>query len=393
MNNLIKELKTSSQKNIIILALISVLPFTIYFLFFALNINSDYRITEITSCFFAFKIFYLFCFSLIFNLNNKKNTLVTFLIFLFVGILSVLIPSSEFTFKYIIDIDKKFILFVHTILNKNLFLDIIFFIMFALSFNQYKDYKDINQAFTFSANIMILTSIVPAIISIMFMMFFAAVINLFKGIIINIFDDTLIVFNVFILSVFYIFAFTPFIIYFLYKKDVKNISIYFSRIIMYISLYNIIKHLFSIIIPIIPYSSPYDIRINFIIYNVALAIGAVNLFFVRMDYKSSIFTKLVYIVFPVIAFIFNIIILTSTIYRIKEYGISPNKLTLIFTNIIMLIHFILIIFDNIKSLKKLNSIKNIKDIILTNNRSYYVYVYGIIAFIVCFIMPLFYNVF
>ena len=393
MNNLTKELKISSQKNIIILALISVLPFTIYFLFFALNINSDYRITEITSYFFTFRIFYLFCFSLIFNLDNKKNIFITFLIFLFVGILSVIIPSSEFTFKDIIDIDKKLIFFVHTILNKNLFLDIIFFIIFALSFNQYKNYKDINQAFTFSANIMILTSIIPAIISIMFMMFFAGVINLFKGIIINIFDDTLIVFNVFILSVFYIFAFTPFIIYFLYKKDVKNISIYFSRMIMYISLYNIIKHLFSIIVPIISYSSPYDIRINFIIYNVALTIGVVNLFFVRMDYKSSIFTKLVYIIFPVIAFIFNIIILTSTIYRIKEYGISPNKLTLILTNIIMLIHFILIIFDNIKSLKKLDSIKNIKDIILTNNRSYYVYVYGIIAFIVCFIMPLFYNVF
>lgn len=392
MNNLTKELKISSQKNIIILALISVLPFTIYFLFFALNINSDYRITEITSYFFTFRIFYLFCFSLIFNLDNKKNIFITFLIFLFVGILSVIIPSSEFTFKDIIDIDKKLIFFVHTILNKNLFLDIIFFIIFALSFNQYKNYKDINQAFTFSANIMIITSI-PAIISIMFMMFFAGVINLFKGIIINIFDDTLIVFNVFILSVFYIFAFTPFIIYFLYKKDVKNISIYFSRMIMYMSLYNIIKHLFSIIVPIISYSSPYDIRINFIIYNVALTIGVVNLFFVRMDYKSSIFTKLVYIVFPVIAFIFNIIILTSTIYRIKEYGISPNKLTLILTNIIMLIHFILIIFDNIKSLKKLDSIKNIKDIILTNNRSYYVYVYGIIAFIVCFIMPLFYNVF
>ncbi|MEI0447664.1 hypothetical protein R4J03_11470 [Brachyspira intermedia] len=305
----------------------------------------------------------------------------------------MIIPSSEFTFKDIIDIDKKLIFFVHTILNKNLFLDIIFFIIFALSFNQYKNYEDINQAFTFSANIMILTSIIPAIISVMFMMLFVAVINLFKGIITNIFNDTLIIFNVFILSVFYIFAFTPFIIYFLYKKDVKNISIYFSRMIMYISLYNIVKHLFSIMMPIISYSSPYDIRINFIIYNVALAIGAVNLFFVRMDYKSSIFTKLVYIVFPVIAFIFNIIILTSTIYRIKEYGISPNKLTLILTNIIMLIHFILIIFDNIKSLKKLDSIKNIKDIILTNNRSYYVYVYGIIAFIVCFIMPLFYNVF
>ncbi|WP_297297945.1 hypothetical protein [uncultured Brachyspira sp.] len=386
-------LKTPLQKNIIVSALISVLPFTIYFLFFASSINSDYRITDITSYFFAFKIFYLFCFSLIFNLDNKKNIFITFLIFLFIGILSVFIPSSEFTFKDIIYIDKKLIFFVHTILNKNLFLDIIFFIMFALSFNQYRNYKDINKAFTFSANIMIITSIIPAIISLMFMMIFAGVINLFKGIIINILPDTTIIFYIFILAVFYIFAFTPFVIYFIYKKDVKNISIYFSRIIMYISLYNIVKHLFSIILPMIAYSSPYDIRVNFIIYNVALAIGAVNLFFVRMDYKSSIFTKLVYIVFSVIAFIFNIIILTSTIYRIKEYGISPNKLTLIFTNIIMLIHFILIILDNIKSLKKLESIKNIKDIILTNNRSYYVYVYGIIAFIVCFIMPLFYNAF
>ncbi|ASJ20766.1 hypothetical protein BHAMNSH16_03520 [Brachyspira hampsonii] len=391
MNNL--KLKISSRKNIIIPALISIMPFTMYFLFFKGMDIDNYKITQITSYFFVFKIFYLFCFSLLFNLNNKKNTVITFLIFLFVGILSVFIPSSEFTFKDIIDIDKKFIFFVHTILNKNLFLDIIFFIMFALSFNEYKSYKDINQVFTFSANIMILTSIIPAIISVMFIMFFAAVINLLKGIIMNIFDNTLIVFNVFILSVFYIFAFTPFIIYFLYKKDVKNISIYFSRIIMYISLYNMFKHLFSIIVPIIPYSSPYDIRSNFIIYNVALAIGAVNLFFVRIDYKASIFTKIVYIIFPLIAFIFNMIIFSSLIYRIKEYGISPNKLTLIFTNIIILIHFILIIFDNIKSLKKLGSMKNIKDIILTNNRSCYVYVYGIIAFIVCFIMPLFYNIF
>ncbi|EKV55882.1 hypothetical protein A966_13565 [Brachyspira hampsonii 30446] len=386
MNNL--KLKISSRKNIIIPALISVMPFTIYFLFFKGMDIDNYKITQITSYFFAFKIFYLFCFSLLFNIDNKKNMVITFFIFLIIGIITVLIPSSDFTFKDIIDRDKNLIFFVHTILNKNLFLDIIFFIMFALSFNEYKNYKDINQAFTFSADIMILTSIMSAIISVMFMMFFVAVINLLKGIIINIFDDTLIVFNVFILSVFYIFAFTPFIIYFLYKKDVKNISIYFSRIIMYISLYNIVKYLFTLYMP---YNNPYDIRINFIIYNVALAIGAVNLFFVLIDYKSSIFTKIVYIIFPVIAFIFNIIILTSTIYRIKEYGISPNKLTLLFTNIIMLVHFLLIIIDNIKSLKKLGSIKNIKSITLTNNRSCYVYIYGIIAFIVCFIMPLFYS--
>lgn len=262
--------------------------------------------------------------------------------------------------------------------------------MFALSFNEYKNYNNLSEAFTFSADIIICSILISAVVSVIFIIVFAALINLFKGIIINIFSDTMIIFNIFILSVFYIFSFTPFIIYFIYKRNTNNISIYLSRIMMYISLYKIVKYLFLIIVPIIPYSSPYDIRVNFALYNVALAIGAVNLFFVRMDYKSNVLTKIIYIVFPFISLIFNIVILTSTVYRIKEYGISPSKLTLICTNTIMLIHFILIILDNIKALKKLKGIKNIKDIIFVKDRSYYVYVYGIFAFIVCFIMPLFY---
>ena len=383
MNNLIKESKKLSEKNIIILALISVLPFTIYFLFFSANINFNYRITEITSHFFLFKIFYLFCFSLIFNLNNKKNILITSLIFFFIAIITVFIPSAKFTINDLMSRNSDLIFLIHTILNKNLFLDIIFFIMFALSFNEYKNYKNINHIFTFSANIMVLSFLTSAVISVIFIMSFALLVNLLKGIIINIFPDTIIIFNIFILSIFYIFAFMPFIIYIIYKKNIKNISIYFSRIIMYISLYNIAKYLLSMIMT---YNSPYDIRVNFILYNVALAIGAVNLFFVRIDYKSSLFSKLVYIIFPVISLIFNIIIFGSTIYRITEYGISPNKVTLLCTNLIMFFHFVLIILNNIRSLIKLRNIKNIE---LINNSSY-VYVYGVFAFIVCFIMPLFY---
>ena len=388
MNNL--KLKIQSQKNIIILALIFVMPFTMYFLFFKDSNIDNYKITQITSYFFAFKIFYLFCFNLLFNLNNKKNTFITFFVFLIIGILSVLIPSSEFTFKDIMSADNNFIFFIHTILNKNLFLDIIFFIMTALSFNEYKNYKNISEVFTFSFNMIIYSVFYSIFSSVIFMIVFVFIINLLKNFFINTFSDTSLIINTFVLFIFYIFAFTPFIIYSVYKKNMKykNISIYFSRIIMYISLYNIVKYLFTMYMP---YNNPYDTRINFILYNVAITIGAVNLFFVRIDYKASIFTKVVYIIFPVIAFIFNIIIFSSLLYRIKEYGISPNKLTLIFTNMIILVHFILIIIDNIKSLKKLGTIKNIKYIILTNDRSYYVYVYGIIAFIVCFIMPLFYS--
>ena len=374
------------KKNIIIPAIISVIPFTLFFLLFNFKTN----ITSLISYYFLFKVFYLFCFSIIFNLNNKKNILITFIIFLLTALASFYIPNNtNFIPNDLIHIDNNSHFLLHAVLNKNLFLYIIFFIIFALSYNGYKDYKNISEVFTFAANTMIFSLLFFAALSFISSAIFLIVISLLKDFIIKFFSDTSIILNIFILLIFYIFALSPFIIFGIYKKEIKNnnISIFLSRIMMYISLYNIIKYLFSMIIP---YNNPYDIRINFILYNIALSIAAVNLFFVRIDYKSSILTKLVYLIFPIIAIIFNIIIFTSLVYRIKEYGISPNKLTLIGTNLMILFHFALILFDNIKSLRKLNSIKNIKYIVITNNRSYYVYIYGILAFIVCFVIPLLY---
>ena len=374
------------KKNIIIPAIISVIPFTLFFLLFNFKTN----ITSLISYYFLFKVFYLFCFSIIFNLNNKKNILITFIIFLLTALASFYIPNNtNFIPNDLIHIDNNSHFLLHAVLNKNLFLYIIFFIIFALSYNGYNDYKNISEVFIFAANTIIFSLLFFAALSFISSAIFLIVISLLKDFIIKFFSDTSIILNIFILLIFYIFALSPFIIFGIYKKEIKNnnISIFLSRIMMYISLYNIIKYLFSMIIP---YNNPYDIRINFILYNIALSIAAVNLFFVRIDYKSSILTKLVYLIFPIIAIIFNIIIFTSLIYRIKEYGISPNKLTLIGTNLIILFHFALILFDNIKSLRKLNSIKNIKYIVITNNRSYYVYIYGILAFIVCFVIPLLY---
>ena len=374
------------KKNIIIPAIISVIPFTLFFLLFNFKTN----ITSLISYYFLFKVFYLFCFSIIFNLNNKKNILITFIIFLLTALASFYIPNNtNFIPNDLIHIDNNSHFLLHAVLNKNLFLYIIFFIIFALSYNGYNDYKNISEVFTFAANTIIFSLLFFAALSFISSAIFLIVISLLKDFIIKFFSDTSIILNIFILLIFYIFALSPFIIFGIYKKDIKNnnISIFLSRIMMYISLYNIIKYLFSMIIP---YNNPYDIRINFILYNIALSIAAVNLFFVRIDYKSSILTKLVYLIFPIIAIIFNIIIFTSLVYRIKEYGISPNKLTLIGTNLMILFHFALILFDNIKSLRKLNSIKNIKYIVITNNRSYYVYIYGILAFIVCFVIPLLY---
>ena len=149
---------------------------------------------------------------------------------------------------------------------------------------------------------------------------------------------------------------------------------------------------------LMPDIRPYDNRVSFILYNIMLAVIVLNIFFVRIDYKSSIFTKALYIVLPIIAIIFDILVLTSSLYRLIEYGISPNKIVLVGTNLIMLGNLIFITFFNIKSIliifKKTDNIPNIKEIIIGDTKSsLYIYVYAAWAFIVCFIIPIFYTFF
>ena len=175
-----------------------------------------------------------------------------------------------------------------------------------------------------------------------------------------------------------------------------NISIYLSRILMPFSLLFIFILLILLLIPDI---RPYDNRFTFILYNVMLAVIVLNMFFIRVDYKSSIFTKALYIVLPIVAILFDILVLTSSLYRLAEYGITPNKITLVGTNLIMLGNLVFITIFNIKSILNIfknnnEDIKDIKNITIGDNKTvFYIYVYGAWAFIVCFILPLFYNFF
>ena len=147
---------------------------------------------------------------------------------------------------------------------------------------------------------------------------------------------------------------------------------------------------------------PYDNRVTFVLYNIMLAVIVLNMFFVRADYKSSIFTKALYIVLPIVAILFDILVLTSSLYRLAEYGITPNKITLVGTNLVMLGNLVFITFFNIKSIlnifknndKNNEDIKDIKNITIGDSKSvFYIYVYAAWAFIVCFILPLFYILF
>ncbi|MEI0798401.1 hypothetical protein R4Q14_08770 [Brachyspira intermedia] len=401
-NKIGKILENNLISNLIIIAIgfIASLAMTIYSYLKIINIaklidgtystsNSNIFFIDI----FYFYIFYFFCFSLIFNINSKfnlRNIVIIFLSFLFVLIINL---STGF-FAAIASIENTE-LYSQFYYIKYIFSVIIFFIIIALSYNGFQvlNSKSISEFFTFSADISIFAGLIAGIVSTVFGIFAAIVIFLIKDIISSL--DEKIIFKLILLSISFLSSIFPFLVYIVYRKMKTNISIYLSRILMPFSLLFIFILLILLLMPDI---SPYDNRVSFILYNIMLAIIVLNMFFIRIDYKSSIFTKAVYLVLPIIAIIFDILVLTSSLYRLIEYGISPNKITLIGTNLIMLGNLIFITFFNIKSIliifKKSDDIPNIKEITIGDTKSvFYIYIYGIWAFIACFIIPVLFSFF
>ena len=350
--------------------------------------DSEYSFTLFTP---FFHLFYFFSLSLIFYINknfNLKNILITFLSVIFILIVDL---STSFFIRSIAIDNNDF--FVQISIIKYIFNNIIFFIIIALSYNGFQvlNSKSISEFFTFSADILIFAGLIAGVVSTVFGIFAAIVIFSIKDIIGSL-DDEIII-KLIVLSISFFTSLFPFLVYTVYRKIKTNISIYLSRILMPFSLLFIFILLLLLLMPDI---RPYDNRVSFILYNIMLAVIVLNIFFVRIDYKSSIFTKALYIVLPIIAIIFDILVLTSSLYRLIEYGISPNKIVLVGTNLIMLGNLIFITFFNIKSIliifKKTDNIPNIKEIIIGDTKSsLYIYVYAAWAFIVCFIIPIFYT--
>lgn len=394
-----KILENNLIANLIIIAIgfIASLAMSIYsYLNIAKLIDNVYSTTNFNIFFidsFYFYIFYFFCFSLIFNINSKFNLInivIIFLSFLFVSILNL-----STTFFAVINTIENMELYSQFYYIKYIFSVIIFFIIIALSYNGFQvlNSKTISEFFTFSADISIFACLITGVVSTVFGIFIAIVLYLIQDIIRSL--DEKVIIKLILLSISFLSSIFPFLVYIVYKKMKTNISIYLSRILMPFSLLFIFILLILLLMPDI---RPYDNRVTFILYNIMLAVIVLNMFFVRADYKSSIFTKALYIVLPIVAILFDILVLTSSLYRLAEYGITPNKITLVGTNLVMLGNLVFITFFNIKSIlnifKNNEDIKDIKNITIGDSKSVlYIYVYAAWAFIVCFIMPLFYIFF
>jgi len=127
---------------------------------------------------------------------------------------------------------------------------------------------------------------------------------------------------------------------------------------------------------------PYESRDVFIVYNVMLVIVICLLLFTKINNHSSRFIGLCSALLTVCTIVLDGILLSAILYRIRNYGMTPNKATLLASNIVMLGNLIYIIAIGIKH-------REYKD--ASKRMIYYLPMYALLALIVVFIVPAIFN--
>ncbi|ASJ20704.1 hypothetical protein BHAMNSH16_03175 [Brachyspira hampsonii] len=375
----------------ILIPAISTIPICIYILTLK-NIDRGYIFPIFLNIHFFISL-YLFCFTVIFHINNlnKKLIFITFLSFLFISLIAIF---SNISFNYVYMPPANTPDF-QILINRLIFFNIIFFVIMMLSYNSFNvtNTDSISDFFTLFADTFIWFLIIntgsSTILSILFSLLFIvgfSIMELFSA-------STGIGFTIaklVICSIIFLYGFIPFISYYIYNNTKSVISIYLSRFFLVINLFSIFIMMFFML----PYEArPYNNRFVYVLYNIILSLTIINLMFARMDKKSNIFIKAMYLIVPIFALLFDILTITATIYRIVNYGLTPNKLTLLILNILFLIHLILISLNTIKSF--INSFQNREynntlNIIIDNKHLMFIYVYLVFSVFVCFVMPIMY---
>ena len=125
-------------------------------------------------------------------------------------------------------------------------------------------------------------------------------------------------------------------------------------------------------------TKPYSDRDTFILFNVLLVFVICFLTYSSLGSTENRFINICSLALAVITVLLDLYTLSATIYRISSFGITPNKLTLLVTNITMLGNLVFILFRCFKE----KSFKVPAEKIVV-----YLPAYAVLAFIVVFIFP------
>ncbi|MBR4823852.1 MAG: hypothetical protein IKZ86_03575 [Spirochaetaceae bacterium] len=125
-------------------------------------------------------------------------------------------------------------------------------------------------------------------------------------------------------------------------------------------------------------TKPYSDRDTFILFNVLLVFVICFLTYSSLGSTENRFINICSLALAVITVLLDLYTLSATIYRISSFGVTPNKLTLLVTNITMLGNLVFILFRCFKE----KSFKVPAEKIVV-----YLPAYAVLAFIVVFIFP------
>ncbi|MEI0581136.1 hypothetical protein [Brachyspira pilosicoli] len=368
------------------LTIFSSIPMDIKILLFDTTYDSEKLIYNIIFNSFYFQVFYFFCYSFLFSINsnfenvNKRTVLITFLSFLLVLLLGIFTsaPLKD-------EIPNMLDFFMSNIMiNKSILSYIMFFIIIVLADNNFKN--NISNSFTKLGDI-IFFSAIAAIIAFVFWIFIVFLYDrfIFRT---NIASDLEpLIEKLIFMSIIFIFSIIPFIFFFVQKRFKTVLSIYISRALLFIYSFLVFILFFALLYEPI---RPFENTKSFIIYNALLYLFVFTLYFVRADYKAGIITKAIYIIFPILVFLFNILLLGASIYRVIISEVKINEVSITVLNTIIAVNLIYIIVQNIKSIiTTLKNNVNINDAVIGNNKIYnFIYIYGIYSFIFSFIAPI-----
>ena len=368
------------------LMMFSSIPMDIQILLFDTTYDSEKLIYNIIFNSFYFQVFYFFCYSFLFSINsnfenvNKRTVLITFLSFLLVLLLGIFTsaPLKD-------EIPNMLDFFMSNIMiNKSILSYIIFFIIIVLADNNFKN--NISNSFTKLGDI-IFFSAIAAIIAFVFWIFIVFLYDrfIFRT---NIASDLEpLIEKLIFMSIIFVLSIIPFIFFFIQKRFKTVLSIYISRVLLFIYSFLIFILFFALLYEPI---RPFENTKSFIVYNALLYLFVFALYFVRADYKAGIITKAIYIIFPILAFLFNILVLGASIYRVIISEVKINEVSITVLNTIIAVNLTYIIVQNIKSIiTTLKNNVNINEAIIGNNKIYsFIYVYGIYSFIFSFIAPI-----
>ena len=388
------KLMNSSSKKILyfllvfVLMIVSSIPANVYILLADTTYDAEKLIYNMIFNSFYFQVFYFFCYSFLFSINsnfenvNKRTILITFLSFLLLFLLSIFTsaPLKD-------EIPDMLNFFMSNIMiNKSILSSIMFFIIILLADNNFNIKDNTYNSFTKLGDIIVFSTI-AAIIAFVFWVFIAFLYNkfIFRTDIAADFES--LIEKLLFMSIVFVFSIIPFIFFFVQKRFKTVLSIYISRGLLFLYSFLIFALFFALLYEPI---RPFDNTKSFIIYNALLILSVLTLYFIRADYKAGVITKAMYIIFPILAFLFNILVLGASIYRVIISENKINEISIAVLNAVIAINLIYIIVQNIKSIIKIfkNNI-NINEAVIGNNKIYsFIYVYGIYSFIFSFIAPM-----